>query len=165
MSDAATPSKAAGKYLAFRLGAVEYGIPILSVHEIIGILPITPVPRARDCVRGVVNLRGKIVPVVDLRSKFRMPAAPGAELCIVVVRSAGTDLGVLVDAVSEVVSVAASEIATTPSLGDQLDDAYVTGISTANGKVRFLLDIDAVLAAEQPPEPASASLAHGSPAQ
>ena len=135
----------AGKYLAFRVGAEEYGIAILSVHEIIGITPITPVPRAEPGVRGVINLRGKIVPVVDLRVKFNIAAA-GNELCIVVVRSRGQDVGVLVDSVSEVLFVAAAEIAPPPGLGPQVDASFVSGISTAGGRVRFLLDIDAVLA-------------------
>ena len=135
----------AGKYLGFRLAGEEYGLPILSVHEIIGMQPITPVPRAPPHVRGVINLRGKIVPVADLRVKFEMPPSEGRELCIVVVRAHGHDMGVVVDAVSEVLNVKAEDVAPTPAFGAHFNTAFVRGISKAQGKVRFLLDIDAIL--------------------
>jgi purine-binding chemotaxis protein CheW len=137
--------KVAGKYLGFRLAGEDYGLPILSVHEIIGMQPITLVPRAPSHIRGVINLRGKIVPVVDLRVKFDMMSSAGGELCIVVVRAAGNDMGILVDAVSEVLDVKLDDVAATPDFGQQIDASFVKGISRANGKVRFLLDIDAIL--------------------
>ena len=152
-----TAGQAAHKYLAFRIGAEEYGLPVLSVHEIIGMQPITLVPRAPRAVRGVINLRGKIVPVVDLRVKFAIPGA-GSELCIVVVRTRGRDVGIVVDAVSEVLAVPPEQIAPTTAMGGHVDAEFVTGIGTTGGRVRFLLDIDAVLAAtavgDDSPDPA-----------
>lgn len=140
----------AGKYLTFFLDTEEYGIGILKVQEIIGFLPITPVPRTPAFMRGVVNLRGKIIPVVDLRLKLGMEGrARTVETCIIVVRTGGTELGVIVDKVSEVLNVQASELDPPPAMGAAVDTACLLGVGKSNGKVRLLLDIDRVLSKEE----------------
>ena len=135
----------AGKYLTFHLGAEEYGVEILKVQEIIGTLPITRVPRTPHFVRGVINLRGKVIPIVDLRAKFGMDAAEGSATVIIVVQVQGVQLGVLVDRVSEVAGIGDAEIAEPPSFGADVDTEYLLGISKGAGKVTLLLDIDRVL--------------------
>jgi purine-binding chemotaxis protein CheW len=138
-----------GKYLTFFLGAEEYGIAILKVREIIGIVPVTPVPGTPSFMQGVINLRGKIIPVVDLRAKFGMPMqAASRETCIIVVRRVDVELGIVVDAVSEVRDVSANETEAMLDLGNEVSAEYFLGISKADGKVRLLLDIDRILSTE-----------------
>ena len=138
-----------GKYLTFFLGAEEYGIAILKVREIIGIVPVTPVPGTPSFMQGVINLRGKIIPVVDLRAKFGMPTqAATRETCIIVVRRVDVELGIVVDAVSEVRDVSANETEAMLDLGNEVSAEYFLGISKADGKVRLLLDIDRILSTE-----------------
>jgi purine-binding chemotaxis protein CheW len=137
---------AAGKYLTFYLAGEEYGIAILKVQEIIGMQPITHVPGTREYIEGVFNLRGKIIPVVDLRVKFGMPRQPSTrETCIIVVESSKLQVGLVVDAVSEVRDVAGTDLEAMPSLGLDINSEFFLGICKANGKVRFLLDIERVL--------------------
>jgi purine-binding chemotaxis protein CheW len=147
-----TPDQGAalsGKYLTFFLGAEEYGIAILKVREIIGIVPVTPVPGTPAFMQGVINLRGKIIPVIDLRAKFGMPTqAASRETCIIVVRRLDIELGIVVDAVSEVRNVSASETDQMLDLGGEISAEYFLGISKADGKVRLLLDIDRILSTE-----------------
>ncbi len=133
----------AGQYLAFKLGNDEYGLPIQSVREIVGIQPITLVPLAPEMARGVINLRGKIVPVADLRVRFRMKPAAEPESCIIIVRSRGADIGVLVDAVFEVVRVKEDDLSAPPQFSPAA--VFVRGIAKVAERVRFLLDIDRVL--------------------
>jgi purine-binding chemotaxis protein CheW len=154
MSSEPTPSEqhrvTSGKYLTFSLGAEEYGIPILKVREIIGIVPVTPVPGTPAFMQGVINLRGKIIPVVDLRAKFGMPSqAASRETCIIVVRRQDVELGIVVDAVSEVRDVSANETEGMLDLGNEVSAEYFLGISKADGKVRLLLDIDRILSTEE----------------
>lgn len=142
----------AGKYLTFRLAEEEYGLAILKVREIIGLMAITAVPRAPQHIRGVVNLRGKIVPVLDLRRKFGLPDVElRKENCIVttMIESGGASLlvGLLVDAVSEVLQVADADIEPVPALND-VKLPFVTGLAKSQGKVRILLDIDKVVSEE-----------------
>jgi len=138
-----------GKYLTFFLGAEEYGIAILKVREIIGIVPVTPVPGTPPFMQGVINLRGKIIPVIDLRAKFGMPShAASRETCIIVVRRQDLELGIVVDAVSEVRDVSGSETEAMLDLGSDVSAEYFLGISKADGKVRLLLDIDRILSTE-----------------
>jgi purine-binding chemotaxis protein CheW len=135
-----------GKYLNFFLGNEEYGIRILQVREIIGILPVTPVPGTPDFMVGVINLRGKIIPVIDLRAKLGMPTRAAArETCIIVVRRQELDLGIIVDAVSEVRQVNGADTEAIMDLGVDVHTEYFLGISKSGGKVRLLLDIDRVL--------------------
>lgn len=144
------PSKAsAGKYLTFKLGDEEYGVAILKVREIIGLMDITAVPRAPHHIRGVVNLRGKIVPVLDLRRKFGLPDVElKKENCIVTAMiDTGNDailVGLLVDSVSEVLLVQDDQIEPVPSLQD-VKLPFVVGLAKSQDRVRILLDIDKVV--------------------
>ncbi len=143
-----------GKYLTFTLNEEEYGIGILKVKEIIGMMPITSVPRTPEFVKGVINLRGKVIPVMDLRLKFDMGEIPYNErTCIIVVEidlESGTVLiGIVVDAVSEVLNIKESEIEDTPKFGTSLDTDYIFGMAKTEGGVKILLDIDSVLSQEE----------------
>jgi purine-binding chemotaxis protein CheW len=143
----------AGKYLTFALASEEYGLQVLRVREIIKMMDITAVPQVPHYVRGVINLRGKVIPVVDLRLKFSLEARPdGDRTAIIVVEldlSGGRTLvGVLVDAVSEVLSLAANEIEATPSFGDQVDTTFMLGVAKVKGTVKILLDLNRLLEAE-----------------
>jgi len=143
-----------GKYLTFSLAGEEYGIGILKVKEIIGMMPITTVPRTPPFVKGVINLRGKVIPVVDLRLKFGMEEVGATErTCIVVVeiaRQASSVLtGVIVDSVSEVLNIKGADIEETPNLGAKFDAGYVLGMAKISGGVKILLDIGKVLGVEE----------------
>lgn len=134
------------KFLTFFLANEEYGLEILKVQEIIGLLPITRVPRTPVFIRGVINLRGKVISVVDLRLKFGMPEkAATSETCIIVVQAAGMEMGIIVDKVSEVLAIATNEIEDAPAFGTAVNTDYILGIGKAQGKVKLLLDIDKVL--------------------
>ena len=143
-----------GKYLTFMLAEETYGIGILKVKEIIGMMPITSVPRTPEFVKGVINLRGKVIPVVDLRLKFTMDAADYTDrTCIIVVEidsDTGTVLiGIVVDAVSEVLNIKAEEIEETPAFGSKLNTDYILGMAKMEGGVKILLDIDKVLSTRE----------------
>ena len=143
-----------GKYLTFTLDNEEYGISILKIKEIIGMMSITPVPRTPEFVKGVINLRGKVIPVVDLRLRFGMEAMDYTErTCIVVVEisgQAGTILmGCVVDSVSEVLNIKAEEVEDTPSFGTRLDTTFILGMAKMEGGVKILLEIDRVLSTEE----------------
>lgn len=138
-------ARTGGKFLTFFLGAEEYGVEILRVQEIIGLLPITRVPRTPAFIRGVVNLRGKVIPIVDLRTKFSLPETETAETCIIVVAIRGVHMGVVVDRVSEVSDIAGGEIEDAPDFGAAVETEFLLGIGKAHGKVRLLLDIERVL--------------------
>jgi len=150
----ATPMKA-GKFLTFSLAQEEYGIGILKVKEIIGMMPITSVPRTPSFVKGVINLRGKVIPVLDLRTKFEMASIAYTDrTCIIVVEinsgSATTILiGIVVDAVSEVLNIKEEEIEETPKFGTQLKHDYILGMAKRDGGVKILLNIDRVLSGEE----------------
>ena len=138
------------KYLSFYVGAEEFAIGVLSVREIMGVLDITAVPQTPPYVKGIINLRGKVVPVVDLRLKFGMPPAEYTQrTCIVVVDVAGESgrllMGVVVDTVSEVLNVSSSEIEAAPDFGEGVAIPYLLGIAKCKGKVKLLLDIEKVL--------------------
>lgn len=140
----------AGKYLTFKLANEEYGIGILKVKEIIGMMPITPVPQMPHYVKGVINLRGKVIPVIDLRLRFGMEEAGYTDrTCIIVVevsRGEGSiTMGIVVDAVSEVSQIKAEDIEETPSFGTRLNTSYIVGMAKSDGSVKILLDIDRIL--------------------
>jgi purine-binding chemotaxis protein CheW len=140
----------AGKFLTFRLEEEEYGLEILKVQEIIGMMKITHVPKTPDFVRGVINLRGKVIPVVDLRRKFDMTSKEDTErTCIIVVQveKAGVllTIGLLVDEVSEVMNVTATQIEPPPSFGSAVDTSFIFGMGKVGEKVVILLDVDKVL--------------------
>jgi purine-binding chemotaxis protein CheW len=136
----------AGKYLTFYLAGEEYGLEILKVSEIIGLQPITRVPRMPEFVRGVINLRGKVIPITDLRMKFGMGAEDSEDSCIIVVQMRGIQTGIVVDRVSEVVAIAEADIEDAPSFGSGIRTEFLLGIGKAGGRVKLLLDIDKVLA-------------------
>ncbi len=143
-----------GKYLTFTLANEEYGIGILKIREIIGMMPITSVPRTPEFVKGVINLRGKVIPVMDLRLRFGMEEMEYTDrTCIIVVeieRQAGTvQIGTVVDSVSEVLNVGGTDIEETPSFGTKLDTEYILGMAKIEGGVKILLDIDEVLNDEE----------------
>ena len=139
-----------GKYLSFRLAREEYAIPILTVREIIGVMNITPVPHAPRDVRGVINLRGKIVPVVDLRRRFSMSDTENTpETCIIVVTlnegKASFDTGILVDSVREVLEIRGDDISPPPPLGKGLSNDFILGMAKTKEGVTILLEIEGVL--------------------
>jgi purine-binding chemotaxis protein CheW len=139
-----------GKYLTFALEKEEYGISILKVREIIGILPITTVPQTPPFVKGVINLRGKVIPIVDLRAKFGMAHIDYTEkTSIIVVDISGVSgkiqIGVVVDHVSEVVNIRSEDIEDTPTFGTAVDTEFILGIAKIGKGIKILLDIDKVL--------------------
>ncbi len=143
-----------GKYLTFTLAEEEYGIGILKVKEIIGMMAITTVPQTPAYMKGVINLRGKVIPIVDLRLKFDMQAIDYTDkTCIIVVEvSSGSQkvmIGILVDSVSEVLNIKGSDIEDTPNFGSHLNTDYILGMAKTGGKVKILLDIDRVLSSDE----------------
>ncbi|HEB95352.1 MAG TPA: purine-binding chemotaxis protein CheW [Sedimenticola thiotaurini] len=135
------------EYLSFRLGDEGYGVDILKVQEIRGWEPVTRVPNAPDYVRGVLNLRGAIVPVFDLRRRLGMePVAYGKETVVIVVRVQGEEesksIGLVVDAVSDVMRVTSDSIRATPEFGARLDTGLITGMVTAGERMVMLLDVE-----------------------
>lgn len=146
----------AGKHLTFVLGRECYGVPVLKVREIIRLCDITPVPQMPDYIKGVLNLRGKIIPVADLRIKFGLADVSNTDLtCIVVVQIAlpdrtSTSMGLIVDAVEEVVNIAADDIEPTPEFGAAVGTGYILGMAKLKGTVKALLDIDRLLTCQHP---------------
>jgi len=140
----------AGKYLTFELGDESYGLQILKVQEIIKMQEITKVPRTPDYVKGVINLRGKVMPVIDLRKTFGMEEVEASrDTCIIVVQvqrgEASVILGVIVDKVSEVLEISGEEIEPPPSFGTQVDTHFILGMAKTKDSVKILLDIDKVV--------------------
>jgi len=139
------------KFLTFALGAEEFGIAILKVREIIGMMPITPIPRTPNYLKGIINLRGKVIPVADLRLKFKMDAMePTDHTCIIVVEVTGANglvpVGIVVDSVSEVLNIKKEDIEDISSLGEAgLDIEFITGMAKTEGGVKILMDIDRAL--------------------
>jgi purine-binding chemotaxis protein CheW len=145
----------AGKYLTFSLGKEEFGIHVMRVKEIMGVQDITAVPGTPAHLKGVLNLRGKIIPVVDLRLKFEFPNAPFTQkTCIIVVQIEAVQvdqaqeqslIGLIVDGVSEVLNLAASDIEDPPDFGEGVDTPFVLGIAKCKGSVKILLRIEDIL--------------------
>jgi purine-binding chemotaxis protein CheW len=146
--------KMAGKYLTFNLLAESYGIDVLKVREIIRLTTITPVPQMPAYVRGVINLRGKIIPVMDLRVRFEFATAANTDqTCIIVVQvklpdGKATQMGLVVDGVEEVLNIAENDIEETPNFGGQICTDYIIGIAKIKGAVKALLDIDGIVGAD-----------------
>jgi purine-binding chemotaxis protein CheW len=142
-----------GKYLTFTLQNESYGIEVLKVREIIRHLNITTVPQMPEYIRGVINLRGKIIPVMDLRLRFGFPHITNTEqTCIVVVQvklpdGKATPMGMVVDGVEEVINFSAADIEKTPDFGGQIAVDYILGMAKVKGVVKVLLDIDRVVGA------------------
>jgi purine-binding chemotaxis protein CheW len=145
----------AGKYMTFQLAREEYGLEILKVREIIGLLEITRVPRTREFVRGVINLRGKVIPVIDLRLKFEMERCETTEQTVIIVVQCQVDgrpltMGLLVDQVLEVLTIGADDIEPSPSLGHAaLDEGFILGVGKHDKRIVFLLDIARILSNEE----------------
>ncbi len=140
----------AGKYLTFILANESYGLEILKVREIIGVMAITPVPQTPVYVKGVINLRGRVIPVVDLRVKFGMVAAEQTdETCIIVVDIGEMLTGILVDNVDEVLDILGEDIEEAPDFGAQVSTDFILGVAKTEGSVKILLDIDQVLSSTE----------------
>lgn len=143
-----------GKYLTFQLAEEGYGIGILKVREIIGMLPVTPVPQTPMFLKGVINLRGQVIPVVDLRLKFGLMEEEYTErTSIIVVEVKGLanniPIGIVVDTVSEVINIQAQEIEPAPTFGASINTNFILGMAKTEGGVKILLNIDQVLSAEE----------------
>ena len=143
----------AGKYLTFLICDEEYGLPVLKVREIIKIMDITVVPQVPAHVRGVINLRGKVIPVVDLRMKFGFPQRDYDDRTCIIVAEVATQasrlmMGVIIDAVSEVLNITADELEETPDFGDRVSADYIRAMAKVKGKVKILVDLDKVLGSD-----------------
>jgi purine-binding chemotaxis protein CheW len=151
---AAAADARAGKYLTFQLADEEFGIGVLKVREIMGLQEITTVPQTPAHIKGVINLRGKVVPVIDLRLKFGLPAGEYTQrTCIIVTQMQGESgpilMGTIVDGVSEVLNLSGAEIEDTPDFGEDIGSQYLLGMAKVKGKVKILLDIDKVLSNQE----------------
>jgi len=138
-----------GKYLTFSLEQEEYGIAIVKVKEITQMLNVTPVPHTPSYVKGVVNLRGKVIPVMDLRVRFNMPEIEYTDrTCIIVVEIYADEeliqVGNVVDSVTEVLNVTQENIDETPTFGTKVDTEFILGLANIEGSVKILLDVDKV---------------------
>jgi purine-binding chemotaxis protein CheW len=157
------PQRLAGKYMTFKLAQEEYGLEILRVREIIGLMDITRVPKTREFIRGVINLRGKVIPVIDLRLKFGMPRLEATDQTVIIVVqcTAGNStltMGILVDEVLEVLNIEAPQIEPPPRFGkSSVETDFVLGVGKAEKRVIFLLDIEKVLTADETAEMAHAT--------
>jgi len=146
-------ARLAGKYLTVVLDNEAYGIAVLKVREIIRFQKITPVPQMPVFVKGVINLRGRVIPVIDLRIKFGLKAEIAERTCVVVVQiavdaSRNVQMGLVVDSVEEVVTLTGAEIEPTPEFGARIDTSYLLGLAKIKGVVKTLLDIERVVAPE-----------------
>ena len=167
MTDAeAKTTNLGGKYLTFHLGAESYGIAVLKIREIMRLQPITAVPQMPSHIRGVLNLRGKIIPVVDLRVKFGFPSAEATDhTCIIVVQIASVSnrmvqMGLIVDGVEEVLNIGQKDIEETPDFGTSVDTSYILGMAKIHDAVKALLDIDRVLVSDTGLPPATTAVAN-----
>ena len=139
-----------GKFLTFILGKEIYGFEILKVREIIGLMDITTVPQTPEYMKGVINLRGKVIPVIDLRLKFSMQEEEHTqETCVIVVEVENTSIGIIVDSVSEVSDISGSSIEEAPSFGQGIDTSFIMGLGKVKDKIIILLDIETVLSSEE----------------
>ena len=142
--------KIEGKYLTFFLANEEYGLEILKVREIISVMEITSVPQTPDFIKGVINLRGKVIPVVDLRLKFGMSEKEYTkETCTIVVDVQGLLMGIVVDTVSEVLDISKSDIEPPPSFGSTIKTDFILGMGKVKGEIKILLSIGKILSAEE----------------
>ncbi len=143
-------SSKAGKYLTFVLEKEEYGIEIIKIREIIGIMNITTIPQAPNYIKGVINLRGKVIPVIDLRLKFDMEEKKHtSETCIIVVDIQGVLFGIIVDTVSEVADIKEEEIEEAPSFGARISTDFILGMAKIRNSVKMLLKIESILSVEE----------------
>ncbi len=154
MNHEAQTASRQGKYLTFSLSNEEYGIGIIQIKEIMGMMPVTSIPQTPEFVKGVINLRGKVIPVVDLRVRFGMePTEFADKTCIIVVEIEGKVnemvIGIIVDSVSEVLNINEDDIEGAPPFGVNLNTSYILGMAKTEGGVKILLDIDCVLTSDE----------------
>ncbi|MCG3137447.1 MAG: Chemotaxis protein CheW [Phycisphaerae bacterium] len=142
-------SELGGKYLTFMLDNEEYGLAILKVREIIGIMDITNVPQTPDFVEGVINLRGKVIPVIDLRTKFGLPRTEYNDQTCIIVVDVGMLVGIIVDTVREVHDIPGGDIEPAPQLGGSINTDFILGMGKVKDEVKILLDIDKVLVTDE----------------
>ncbi|MCP4591959.1 MAG: purine-binding chemotaxis protein CheW [bacterium] len=138
-----------GKYLTFKLANEEYGVEVLKVREIMGLIDITSVPQMPPYMKGVVNLRGKVIPVVHLRLKFGLHEIEHSEQTCIIVVDVGKEIGIIVDCVSEVLDIAGDSIEPPPSMGGSVDTSFILGMGKVGEEVKILLDIDKVLTTDE----------------
>ena len=138
-----------GKYLTFLLDREDYGVEILKVREIIGLMDITKVPQTPAFVEGVINLRGKVIPVIDLRTKFGLSRAEYNDQTCIIVVDVGTMVGIIVDTVNEVHDIPAASIEPAPAFGHAVDTSFILGMGKVKDDVKILLDIDRVLSSTE----------------
>ena len=139
------------KFLTFELADEEYGITIMQIKEIIGMMPITVLPQTPAYVKGVINLRGKVIPIIDLRLKFSLePVEPSERTCIIVIETADKEqnltlVGLIIDAVSEVITLKGDEVEPPPKMQSQFQEQLILGLAKCEKGVKILLDIDKVI--------------------
>jgi purine-binding chemotaxis protein CheW len=139
----------AGMYLTFKLADEEYGVEILKVREIIGFMRITAIPQMPPYMKGVLNLRGKVIPVVDLRLKFGMPEAGQTDQTCIIVVDVGTEVGLIVDTVSEVLDIAGDDIDPPPAVGSGARADFILGMGKVDEDVKILVNISQVLSQDE----------------
>jgi purine-binding chemotaxis protein CheW len=140
----------ASEYLTFTLGKEEYGIDILKVQEIRGYDTVTHIANAPEFIKGVINLRGVIVPIVDMRIKFKVGEATYHEFTVVIIMNVlGRIIGMVVDGVSDVVALTPEQIKPAPEMGAALDTDYITGLGTVNEQMLILVDIEKLMGSEE----------------
>ncbi len=144
-------SEEESKYLTFKLADEEYGVEILKVREINGVMDITAVPRMPIYMKGVINLRGKVIPVVDLRLKFGLDEIEHTEQTCIIVVDVGNEIGIIVDTVCEVLDIKGDNVEPPPSMGGSVDTSFILGMGKVGDTVKILLDIDKVLTTEELP--------------
>lgn len=141
--------KGGGKYLTFKLADEEYGVEILKVREINGLMDITALPQMPVHMKGVINLRGKVIPVIDLRLKFGLEEIEATEQTCIIVVNVGQEIGIIVDTVCEVLDIAGDQIEPPPDLGTGVDTSFILGMGKVGEAVKILLDIENVLTANE----------------
>ncbi len=142
-------SQQAGMYLTFKLADEEYGVEILKVREIIGFMRITAIPQMPSYMKGVLNLRGKVIPIVDLRLKFGLPEAEHTDQTCIIVVDVGAEIGLIVDTVSEVLDIAADDIDPPPAIAGAGNTSFILGMGKVGEAVKILLNIDRVISGEE----------------
>ena len=149
-AEAFNSTAATSQFLTFLLGAEQYGVEILKVREIRGYSAVTPIPNTTSYIKGVINLRGTVVPVVDLRAKFSMSTAEYNKFTVIIVVTVGAKVtGLVVDAVSDVLDVPAAEMRVAPDLGARVDTRFIRGMATIGDQMTVLLDIDRLLSEDE----------------
>lgn len=149
-ADISAGAAQSSQFLTFLLGAEQYGVEILKVQEIKGYSAITPIPNTPPHIKGVINLRGTVVPVVCLRAKFSLETIEQNKFTVIIVVTVGEKVvGMLVDAVSDVLDIVASDIRMPPDLGVRVDTRFISGMATIGERMTVLLDIDRLLSADE----------------